>query len=415
MHAVVIGSGPGGINASLTLSPNAKVTVVEASERLGGTCVLYGCIPSKAMLHAGHLSAEVLQLGKELKFHQNDQLKLGMDAINRMSKGVEYTLESHGINVIRGKASLRSGKVAVNGQTIEADAIVVATGSEKPTGENLIASDDIPYLKSEVKVAVVIGGGAGGVEYAELLRSWGAEVHVIEVSDKLLNGADEELRQAVTRNFQRKGIILHLGRTAERVEPGRVVLDDGTAIKTDITLKSFGRKVASAGFEELSPSPFIKVDSRMYTGIGNIYAVGDVTGSYTAHEAMHGGVIAGLNILGMERVFRREYVPKVIYTHPEIANVGKRTGKSVKVNYVQNARAITEKETEGFLKLFYDGGRINGAVAYGERAEEIVTLIGFAMQNDISLQSLFDFTFPHPSYMELIWDAVAMALGHIKS
>ncbi len=401
MRVVVVGSGPAGLYAAITASSYAKVTLVEREERLGGTCVLYGCIPSKAMLHPGVIAYQLSKLGKRVEFSFEDARKLAKDAMNRLSKGVEATLESHGVEVIRGQASLRSGKINVGGQSVDADSIVLATGTEKPRVEGAIASDDIPYIEGEFKKVGLIGGGVGGVEYGWLFKALGKEVHVFEKESKLLPYLDEDLRAEVTKYFQRLGVKLHFGGMA-KVEKNKVVFGD-EVVDLDLIVFTFGRKPSLSGLEE-SFSSWIKTDERMYTGVGRIFAAGDVTGSFTAHEAIHKGVVAGKNAVGQKEVYSGEMVPKVIYTEPQIAYVGKMDGQCVRVNMVENPRAVAEKETEGFVKVCQKEGRITGAIAFSERAEEIVTLA--SVLSRLPLSEARDFFAPHPSYLESLWEAL---------
>jgi len=415
MRIIVIGSGPAGLYSSLFLSSHAKVTVVEKAERLGGTCTVYGCMPAKSMLYLLHLAEDAAKFAKRFSLSQEEVRRSAKEAVNRLSKGVEYLLEDAGVEVIHGRASLRSGKVVINSsQSLEGDGVIVATGTNRPNFPNSIASDDIPYLERDVKTAIVVGGGAGGLEYAEILRDWGSEVYLVEKSDLLLPGSDQDLRVAATNSFRKKGIKLVLGKTVAKSNEGEVLLSDGSKLKGDVILYSFGRTPNVEGFEELSKTGPIRVDSRMYTGVDRVFAAGDVIGTYTAHEAIHEGLVAASNLVGIEREYNPAAVPKVIYVRPQIATVGRIEGKSVKINFSQLGRAVSERETEGFLKLFYEGGRINGLIVFGERAEELATLVGLAITHNITLQGIFDTIFPHPSYMEALWEAVGKALGYLR-
>ncbi|BCU66607.1 pyridine nucleotide-disulfide oxidoreductase [Sulfolobales archaeon HS-7] len=414
MKTVIVGSGPAGVYSAIMLARNSKVTLIDESEKLGGTCILYGCMPSKAMLHATHIIYSARSLGKELNFTQDEIIKLAKDTVNRLSKGVEYTLSSYDVEVIHGKAELSDGTIKVGNQSIDSNGIIVATGTVKPQVENTIASDDIPYLSQKISSAVIIGGGAGGVEYGDLLSEWGVDLSIVERGPTLLPNSDPDLSNAVTTTFKKKGVKLYLNKNVKKIEKGIVILDDETKITGDVVIFSFGRKPNVAGFEALSRGGPIKVDKTMYTGMGKIYAAGDVTGTYTAHEAIHEGIVASLNLLGIEKEFVSDFVPKVIYAKPEIATIGRMSGNSVKVNYAELGRAIAEKNTSGFLKLFYDGGRINGAVIYGEHAEDIANLISLIISQNLSMQAVFDNVFAHPSYMEILWEALGRALGYFR-
>ncbi|BDC19016.1 NAD(P)/FAD-dependent oxidoreductase [Acidianus sp. HS-5] len=398
MNITIIGSGPAGVYSAIASSKMGhKVKLIEKNDKLGGTCVLYGCIPSKAMLHPLFLKYSTEELGRELNFSFAEIQKIAKNVVNRLSKGVEYMLESYGVEVIHDRAELNSGNIQIGGQTIPSDRIIVATGTEKPQVKGTIASDDLPYLDKDFSKVLVIGGGAGGVEYAWLLKMAGKDVSIAEKSDSLLPYLDEDLRKAVTSYFKKIGIKLYLSSEVNLEKP----IDE-----PDVILYTFGRKPVLKGFEELPHEKYIKVDKRMYTGVSNIYAAGDVIGTFTAHEAIHEGFVAGLNAGGVEKYYNPEAVPKVIYTEPQIAYVGNTKGKCVKINMAEIPRAIAEGLTEGFLKVCAEEKKISGAVAFSQDAEDIVTLISTFMNYNIDLEKAIDFIEPHPSYLEAVFEAL---------
>lgn len=404
---VVIGSGPAGLYGAITLSLlGEKVTLIEEKDKLGGTCVLYGCIPSKAMLHPLHLKYSLERLGKRIDFNYPELQKLAQDTINRLSKGVQYMLENAGVDVIIGKATLKGKEVEIKGQTLYPDKVLVATGTIKPEIKGTIASDDLPYLTNDFNSVTIIGGGVGGVEYGWLLHKAGKEVHIVERENLLLPKHDMDLRTAVTNYFKRLGVKLHLNQEA-KIEDNKVLLSDGTQIQSDIILFSFGRKPNLNGIESLPRDYWIKVNEFMETPLKDIYAAGDVTGSFTAHEAIHKGYVAALNIKGKKKIYDGSAVPKVIYTAPQIAYVGNTDhGRCVKIEMVGLARAIAEKETEGFIKVCEENNKILGAVAFSERAEEIISILALGMKLKASIDDLIDFQYPHPSYLEIIWEVL---------
>ncbi|MUM64737.1 NAD(P)-binding protein [Acidianus infernus] len=405
MNITIIGSGPAGIYSAIASAKlGNKVRLIEKNDKLGGTCVLYGCIPSKAMLHPLFLKYFAEETGRELNFSFSEIQKIAKNVVNRLSKGVEYMLESYGIEVIHGKAQLKGGNIQVGGQTIPSDKLIVATGTEKPQIEGTIASDDLPYLDKEFSKVLVIGGGAGGVEYAWLLKMSGKEVSIVEKSDSLLPYLDEDLKKAVTAYFKKIGIKLYLSSEITLGDKPRIGNEE--LPQSDIILYTFGRKPALEGFEELPHEKWVKVDKRMYTGVNNIYAAGDITGTFTAHEAIHEGFVAGLNASGIEKYYNPEAVPKVIYTEPQIAYVGNTKGKCVKINMTEIPRAIAEGLTEGFLKVCTEGKKITGAVAFSHDAENIITLISMFINYGIDIDKAIDFIEPHPSYLEAVFEAL---------
>ncbi|BBD71705.1 pyridine nucleotide-disulfide oxidoreductase [Sulfodiicoccus acidiphilus] len=412
MKSVVLGSGPAGVYAAVMLSRNSKVTLVDEKEKLGGTCVLYGCIPSKAMFHPFQLASGLRKFGLSRSISIEELQEVGREAADKVSKGVEYLLESYGVEIVRGKGKLSQNGMEVGTQTFPFDKAVIASGTSKPEVEGTVASDELPYINISGGKAVVIGGGAGGVEFAWFLSQCGMEVHIIESSDSLLQGGDPDISKAIKSNFLRRGIKLHLGVRALGSTKGKVILSDGTSIESDLTLFTFGRRPNSGGLGLELKGKYIKVNELMSTSREGVYAAGDVTGTFTAHEAIHQGIVAGLNATGVTTIYEGEVVPKVIYTKPEIATVGKMEGESVKVSYNSLSRALADGEVEGFLKVFHTKGRIVGATAYGERAEDLISIAGLAIKARMKVEDLFNYHFPHPSYMELLWEAAGKILGH---
>jgi dihydrolipoamide dehydrogenase len=405
MRFAVIGSGPAGLYAALTLAQRAKVTLIEQNEKLGGTCVLYGCIPGKAMLKAASLSAQVERLGKRLEFAFNEAQALARRASELVSKGEEYLLSDAGVEVVHGRATLTGGTLRVNNETLRVDGVIVATGTKRPEGT---ASDDLPFLNDFHRIAI-IGGGVGGVEYAWLLRKLGKEVHVYEAEDLLLPKHDPDLRRAVTSHFQKLGIKLHLKARA-RVEGNKVITEEGVQ-EFDVVLFSFGRKPNLEGIEvPTDERGFVRVDRYMFTGISNVYAAGDVTGSFTAHEAMRKGIVAALNLLGQRTAYDGTSVPKVIYIHPQIAYFGDvSNGDCIKVQVASLPRAVAEREIEGFVKVCFKEGRLAGTVAFSPEAEGVVTIASL-MKGKRAEEILLE-QIPHPSYLEAIWEAARQYLA----
>ncbi len=405
MKLTVVGSGPAGLYSALTASEQgAKVTLVDRSERLGGTCVLFGCIPSKAMMSPLFLSYASQKYGKSVEFSYSELEEFARSVVQRVSKGVEYMLESAGVEVVKGEAKLNSGKIEVGGQILESDSVIVATGTEKPQIPGTIASDDLHFLDREFNTVLLVGGGVGGVEYGWLLHLAKKKVTIVEREELLLPGHDRDLRASVTSHFKRLGIDVRTNSVAEISDKVKI---NGGLEDFDLVVFTFGRKPAVKGFENLVGNKWIGVNEYMETKINHVYAAGDVTGTFTAHEAIHKGIIAGLNATGTRRSYRGEGVPKVLYTHPEIAYVGNTDGKCVKLSMAEVVRAVAERSTEGFIKVCVnEDGTLRGGVAFGERAEDIVSTLSLLIQLHVKVQDAKELMFPHPSYLEGLWEAL---------
>ncbi|WP_338604120.1 NAD(P)/FAD-dependent oxidoreductase [Sulfolobus tengchongensis] len=409
MKVAVIGSGPAGVYASLELAKNGvnKVILVEKEERLGGTCVLYGCIPSKAMLHPVHLLTELEKLGKKVSFNLDELRKFGQEALTRLSKGVEYMLEDNGIEVVRGVASLRSGLLNVNNETLQVDYIVLATGTFRERLNGIIYSEDLPYLNRDFQSVILVGGDVGGIEFGWMLRKLGKEVFLIDKQSTLLPYLDREVSNNITNYFAKIGIKLYLNRSVKEMREKEVVLDNGEKLTADAVYMTFGRKPSIQGFEEINHNPYVIVDEYLRTSVNNIFAAGDIIGTHTAHEAMYAGKIAAINILGGKKVFNKEGIPKVVYTHPTIAYVGNMDGRCIKLSLAELGRAITEKETDGFLKVCVKDDKIVGAQAFMKDAEEVISLISFLIRFNVRINEIKDYVAPHPSYIEVITELLS--------
>ncbi|AOL16903.1 pyridine nucleotide-disulfide oxidoreductase [Sulfolobus sp. A20] len=409
MRIGVIGSGPAGVSASLELAKRGhKVTLVEKEDRLGGTCVLYGCIPSKAMLNPIHLLTSMEKVGKrDVSFSLDELKKLGKEASSRISKGVEYLLEDNGVEVVHGNASLRSGVLNVNNESLNPDYIIIATGTYRERTRGIIYSEDLPYLDRDFNSVILVGGDVGGIEFGWLLRKIGKEVFLIDKQNSLLPYLDKDISNTITNYFSRIGVKLYLGRIVKEMKENEVILDNGERLTADVVYMTFGRKPSIDGFEEIKHNPFIQVDEYLRTSLSNVFAAGDIIGTHTAHEASYAGKIAALNIVGERKVFNTLGIPKVVYTHPTIAYVGRMEGQCVKFSLSNLGRAIVEKETDGILKICVENDRIVGAQAFMKDAEEVISLISLMIRFNMSVNELKDFVAPHPSYIEAITEVLS--------
>lgn len=408
MRITVIGGGTAGFYSALISSfLGNKVTLIEKEERLGGVCVLYGCVPSKAMYHILHSILLIRNYGKNLGIDFHELQRVAKEASERVSKGMEYILQDNDVEIIHGKGSYRSGNILVNNETISTDKAIIATGttSNKPTP----GYEDLPSLSKEFSSAIIIGATFGGVELAWLLRSMKKDVIVIEKMDQILpsQDIDNEIRVAVYNYLRRMGVKFLLSAEAKKIEQDKVVLLDDKVINADIVFSAFGRYPALEGFEELPHSKKgLVVNEYLETPAKNILAAGDIAGTHTATEAIYGGTIASLNASGFRKYFNLDGIPYVIYTKPQIAYAGKIEGKCVKVNVAEITRSATDKEFEGFLKLCVKDNHIIGAQAFMENAEDIIGAISSLIRLKAKLEDAIDLVFPHPTYLEIISEAI---------
>ncbi|EZQ12041.1 MULTISPECIES: NAD(P)/FAD-dependent oxidoreductase [Acidianus] len=406
MRTIVVGSGPAGIYTAITASMESKVTLIEKEERLGGTCVLYGCIPSKGMITPVRYYSYLLDLGKAPSLTFDEVRRMGREASSRLSKGVEYMLESHGVEVVHGEGSLKSGGIEVGGQRIDGDFIAVTTGGYREKQEGILYSETLPYVDLDFQSVVIFGGDVGGLEYGWMLKKIGKDVTIVDKNTSLMPYLDKEISQALTNQFRRIGINLLLGKEVKKVEKGKLETSDGSEIRGDVVYVTFGRKAEIRGFENLPHDNYIKVDDYLFTGINGIYAGGDVIGTHTAHHAMYAGSVIGKNILGRKTKFDKTGIPYVVYTDPELAYVGEMKGSCVKVQMASLARPITDRMTSGFLKVCAEGSRIVGAQAFMHDAEDVISIIAMAIRLNLTLDQLSEYVAPHPSYIEAVTEAI---------
>jgi len=301
--------------------------------------------------------------------------------------------------------------VKVGSQSIQTDKVIIATGTRRERQEWLNYTEDLPTLTSTFEKIVILGGDVGGVELAWLMRNLGKEVYLIEKQDSLLYYLDKDLREAVTNYFRKIGVKLFLNTEVSKISKNLVVTQKGDEISGDVIFLTYGRKTNIEGFEKLSKDgKYIAVDEYLRTSVRNVYAAGDIIGTHTAHEAIYAGVIAGINASGGNEVFNAEGIPKVVYTHPQIAYVGKSEGKCVKVQVASLTRSLVDKDTEGFFKLCTQGEEIKGAFAFMPYAEEAVTLVSLLMRAKVKLRQAIHMIPPHPSYMEAVYEALLRIL-----
>lgn len=457
----IIGTGPGGYVAALRAAQlGAKVVCIE-KKLVGGVCLNEGCIPTKAMLH----SAEVYDLVKAAKrFGIRIQdpavdwagVLAHKDAVVRqMTKGVSLLLDRAGVQVIMGTARfLRPDTLRVTteaGQeTVVAKNVIIATGSRTMQvpipgldGPRVIdhwGAMTLPELPGSI---CVIGGGAIGVEYSSLFRSFDVQVTIVEMLPRLAPLMDASIGEELERSLKRRGVDVHTGTRVVRVdqvESGCVVTvqRDGTEerIEAELVLSAIGRapNVEEIGLEVLGLKPNrkgIAVDTRMRTAVPRVYAIGDVAaeGAMLAHVAMHQGVVAAEDALGQTAVMDYRAVPSCIFSTPEAASVGmseeeaKAAGYQVitgSFNFRANGKAAAIGEKDGSAKIVADEdtGAILGVHIVGPHASDLILEGTMAMSLEATLSEIEHTIHPHPTLGEVLHEAALGAMSrplHVPS
>ena len=443
MHdIIVIGGGPGGYSAALRAARlGGKVLLIEKSE-LGGVCTNKGCIPTKAMIACAEVFDKVKNAGKygvtagEPKADYKSMLERRDRIVSISRKGVELLLKNAGVEVVKGVAKI-SGKnaVDVDGRTLEAKSIIIATGSEprsipglEPDGKFILSSDDLMGLSELPQKIIVVGGGIIGVEYASLFSKLGCKVTLVEVLDRLLPNEDEETSTEIERML-RRGVEIHLKSKVESADKAKKTAEVSTpegrkTIKADAVLVSIGRKpVIPEGLENAGvkyDKAGMNVDDQMQTSATGIYAVGDVAGKHQlAHVASAEGWVAAENCMGIASVVYYDTVPWVVFNIPEIGRVGlteteaRRKHGEIKVGkalYSANGKANCIGEREGFCKVVCGkDGTILGVHIIGAHASDLIAEAALAVKSRMTTNQVVQTIHSHPTLPEVFKEACEAA------
>jgi len=444
---VIIGGGPGGYNCATRCGQlGMKVALIEKRDKLGGTCLNVGCIPSKAMLHASELyetaAKDFAGLGIEvtgLKLNLDNMLKQKDDAVTGLTAGIAYLMKKHKVTVFTGAGRIDGpGRVVVGDKVLETKNIVIATGSE-PTPlpgveideERIVSSTGALTLKTIPKRMIVIGAGIIGLELGSVWRRLGAEVTVVEYLDRILPGADGEVAKQSQRIFAKQGIAFKLGMKVTGVEKLKSKLKlsmqpaaggDAETLDADVVLLSIGRRPYTQGLGletvGITPDRRGQISNDHYrTSAEGVWVVGDVTsGPMLAHKAEDEGVACAELIAGKAGHVNYDIIPGVVYTKPEIAWVGKteeelkEAGVAYKVGkfpFSANSRAKTNHETDGFVKILADAAtdQVLGAHMVGVAAGEMIAEVCVAMEFGASSEDIARTCHAHPTLTEAVRQA----------
>ena len=448
---IVIGSGPGGYVCAIRCAQlGLKTAIVEGRDTLGGTCLNVGCIPSKALLHASHSYHEAThnfeKMGLIINSPKIDFKKMQdykNDVIAQNTKGIEFLLKKNKIDWLKGWAKLNAQKqVIIDEDVYDAKSIVIATGSEASSIPNveidesrIVTSNGALSLSKIPKSMVVIGAGVIGLEMGSIYSRLGTEVTVIEYLNHITPGMDLEISKNFQRTLKKQGLKFIMGAAVQSAistkSKATVVYkksDVETKIETDIVLVSTGRKPFIDGLNfkeiggELTHTGQIKTDNKWKTSIDGIYAIGDaITGPMLAHKAEDEGMAVAEVLSGKHGHVNYNVIPGVIYTTPEVANVGKteeelkEAGIAYKVgkfSFMGNGRAKAVFQGEGFVKLLADEAtdRILGCHLIGPAAGDLIHEICVAMEFGASAQDIAMTCHAHPTFSEAMREA-ALACG----
>lgn len=456
---VVIGSGPGGYVTAIRASQlGYKVAIVERAE-LGGICLNWGCIPTKALLKSGEVYE---QLG-HLKDYGLSVEKRGFDfdgivqrsrkVAAQMNSGVTFLMKKHKIEVVQGSARLEKASaggaaptVVVGQRKLTAKHVILATGARartipaiglEPDGERVWTYREALVPKAAPRSLVVIGSGAIGMEFASFYRALGSDVTVVEMMSRILPVEDEEISKAAHKVFEKRGIKFRVPANVKKLTKTKTGVSleieaggKAETLQADVAIVAVGivGNVEDLGLEALSvkvEKTHVVTDPHGYTGVPGLYAIGDVAGPpWLAHKASHEGVHCIEHIAGLKPTNLTAPIPGCTYTTPQVASVGlteaqaKERGLEPKVGrfpFRVNGKAVAAGETDGLVKTVFDGktGALIGAHMVGHEVTEMIQGFALAMTLEATEAEIQATVFPHPTMSEAMHEAALDAYDRV--
>jgi dihydrolipoamide dehydrogenase len=458
---IFIGGGPAGYVGAIRAAQLGLNTAVIEREGLGGTCVLWGCIPAKALLEAASLATRVTHAAEfgvnvgEVKLDFSVAMKRSRDVSTKNSKGVEFLFKKNKITWIKGTGTLGANKTVkvamADGKTethTAAKGVVISTGSRvkglpqaglELNKTSVISSDEALILAKAPKSIAIVGAGAVGCEFADVFHAFGSKVTLLEVLPRILPLEDEDSSAEVQRSFKKRGIevlvgaklqsakvgkdsvklTVEVGGAKQEMEFEKVLVAAGRAPNTeDIGLKEAGVQLTDRGF--------IKINDQLLTTAVGIHAIGDVAGPpMLAHKGEREGMVVAEILAGKpHHPVNYGNVPNATYCHPEVASIGlteaqckekKLDYKVGKFLFSANGRARTSGETEGFVKIIRDAkyGEILGAHIVGAHATELIHELAVARENEFTVEEIELAIHAHPTLSEAIAEAALDSLGRV--
>jgi len=450
----IIGGGPGGYLAALRAVQLKRTVVLFEMDRVGGTCMNYGCIPTKYLLHQTKVLKEIMEnrnlsgpaAGASLDWRsvQADRVSV----VDRLVKGVEFLLVKGGVEIAKGRAVLKNEKQV----TIEtpdgvrvyaASRIILATGSQAaslpflvPNGVEVVTSTEALEFPAVPKSLLVIGAGAIGLEIGSIYRRLGTEVTILEILPGVMPGSDRESATRLERTLKKQGLKVLTQMRIEKalVEKGKVTVK-GTCLKNNVPFEYTAERVLLAAgrrpnSEGIAASPmftlgrdgYVQVNSRLETGVPGIYAIGDlIGGKLLAHKAYHDAVIAVENACGMEKSVDYSALPMAVFTDPEFASVGlteeeaRAAGTRIQIGVFPlqaSGRALTMDALDGLVKVLADeSDRVVGAHIIAPGASEMIAELTLAVAKKMKVQDIGSMIHIHPTLSEAVGEAALKAKG----
>lgn len=444
-ESVVVGAGPGGYVAAIRLGQLNKKVVLVDEDKLGGICLNYGCIPSKALISASESFDKIKKTSKmgievdkiTIDFKKMQEWKDGI--VSKLNQGIEFLCKKNNVTIVKGTAFFEnSNRLKItdgkNISYIDFENAVIASGSKpvelpsfKFDGNKIISSREALCLKEIPKNLVVIGGGYIGLELGTVYARLGSKVCIVEMTEQILPGFDKSVVSILQKNLERLNVDVYVNAKADKIENNKVVINSKEKGKVLLdaskVLVAVGRypNTKNLGLEntkvKLDKKGFIEVDKNLKTDDGNIYAIGDVSiGPMLAHKASSQGKFVAEAIAGNKDKYENVVVPAVIFTDPEIATVGlnereaKNKGIKTKMGkfpFSLSSRAMTKNETEGFVKVIANekNSKIIGVQIIGSDASDLISEASLAIKMGATLDDVALTIHPHPTLSESLMEA----------
>ena len=450
----IIGAGPGGYSAALKLAQLGKKTVLIENHKLGGECLNYGCIPSKTIISASNLFDKISNFNEQGIECDNLSINLPKfqswkdSIIKKLNKGIEILCKNYNVTIIFGTAKIKTKnviQVKSNNQITEisTDNIIIATGSQPKELQNLqfdqeliVSSKEMLEIKTIPRNILVVGGGAIGLELGTAFAKIGSKVTIVEITDSLLPGIDKDLVNVVKKSLNNLNVdvffhskILHVEKYPTKIKI-TIESNKNKIEKTfDKILISIGRipSTKNLGLETIGINTdnngFVEVDKNMMCNIPGIYAIGDITGPpWLAHKASTQGVKVAHFISKSKEVSQNYNIPYAVFTEPEIATIGiseeEALRKNIKIKvgkfqFAANARALTSKNTDGFVKVVTDqnSNKILGVHIVGSDASNLIGEASLALTMNVKIEDIENTIHPHPTLTEAFMEAAEASLN----
>jgi dihydrolipoamide dehydrogenase len=448
---IIIGSGPGGYVAAIKAGQkNLKVAIIE-KEAIGGVCLNWGCIPTKALLKSAKVYTEILnakEYGIDIDSYENIKpnwtsiVKRKDRIVKRLTGGVKMLLEKNNVDIYNGEGEiLNKNEVKVNDEILKTKNIILATGSspiippipginEAHKSGFLMTSKEMLSINQIPKKLIIVGGGVIGIEFATIFNSFNTEVTIIEREKEILTNIDDDIREAMLKILKKAKIEILTEATVTGIDEKKVIYKtvsgEEKTVNADRVLLSVGMKSNNESFKNLNlkmEKNFVFVNDQMQTSIPNVYAIGDVNGKMMlAHVASHQGLIAIEHIQGKTEKINYDQIPSVIYSFPEVAQIGltEKIAKTKGIDYLvskfplqANGKALSANEKDGFIKIIASKpyNEIIGVHILADNASDLISEALMTMKLEGTANEIASSIHPHPTISEIYNEA---ALGIIE-